>query len=113
MMTRLSVAAATAFVIAGCGTTPPPRAPAPAPLSDAVEPQAVLRAMTMVADWQLANPSAHKPYERQGAPFWAGLYELALRSSRREKYLDATRPNCENVHLAPGPPPLLSHAHPP
>ncbi|HYU37004.1 MAG TPA: hypothetical protein VEL29_03650, partial [Gemmatimonadales bacterium] len=81
MMARLSVAAATAFVIAGCGTTPPPRAPAPAPLSDGVEPQAVLRAMTTVADWQLANPSAHKPYEWQGAPFWAGLYELAVRSS--------------------------------
>src|SRR2546422_2849761 len=63
MMARLSVAAATAFVIAGCGRTLPPRAPAPAPLSDAVEPQAVLRAMTTVADWQLANPSAHKPYE--------------------------------------------------
>jgi len=51
MMARLSVAAATAFVTAGCGTTLPARAAAPAPLSDAVEPQAVLRAMTTVADW--------------------------------------------------------------
>ncbi len=111
MMARLSVAAATAFVIAGCGTTPPPRAPAPAPLSDAVEPQAVLRAMTTVADWQLANPSAHKPYEWQGAPFWAGLYELALRSSSRQRYLDAIRRNGESVQWQPGPQPFLADDH--
>src|SRR3989442_14470230 len=103
MTARLSVAAATAFVIAGCGRTLPPRAPAPAPLSDAVEPQAVLRAMTTVADWQLANPSAHKPYEWQGAPFLAGLYELALRSSRRQKYLDGIRRECEKGRGQPGP----------
>ena len=49
--------------------------------------------MTTVADWQLANPSAHKPYEWQQAPFWAGLYELAVRSSSRQKYVDAIREN--------------------
>src|SRR5256885_7558658 len=97
-----SVAAATAFVIAGCGTTHPPRAPAPAPLSDAVEPQAVLRAMNTVADWQLANPSAHKPYEWQGGPFLGGLYELAVRSSSRPKYLAAIRPDSGNVQWEAG-----------
>src|SRR2546428_9930058 len=107
-MARFSVAAVTASVIAGSGTTLPARAPAPAPLSDAVEPQAVLRAMTTVADWQLANPSAHKPYEWQGAPFWAGLYELAVRSSSREKYLDVIRRNGESVQWQPGPQPLIS-----
>jgi len=111
MMARLSVAAATAFVIAGCGTTLPARAPAPAPLSDAVEPQAVLRAMTTVADWQLANPSAHQPYEWQGAPFWAGLYELAVRSSSRQKYLDAIRRNGESAQWQPGPQPFLADDH--
>ena len=110
-MARLSVAAATAFVIAGCGTTSPPRAPAPVPLSDAVEPQAVLRAMTTVAAWQLANPSAHKPYEWHGAPFWAGLYELAVRSSSRQKYLDAIRRNGESVQWQPGPQPFLADDH--
>src|SRR5437870_12542851 len=103
MMARPSVAAATAFVIAGCGTTPPPRAPAPAPLSDAVETQAVLRAMTTVADWQLANPSAHKPYEWRGAPFWAGSYELDVRSSGRQKYLVAIRRNGQSGHVQTGP----------
>src|SRR3989442_13595786 len=105
MMARRSVPAATGFVIVGCGTTLPPRAPAPAPLSDAVEPQAVLRAMTTVADWELANPSAHKPYEWQGGPFWAGLYELALRSSGPPRYLDAIRRKGESARGQPGPQP--------
>src|SRR5438093_12872888 len=111
MMARLSVAAVTVFVNAGGGTTLPARAPAPAPLSDAVEPQAVLRAMTTVADWQLANPSAHQPYEWQGAPFWAGLYELAVRSSSRQKYLDAIRRNGESIQWQPGPGPFLADDH--
>jgi unsaturated rhamnogalacturonyl hydrolase len=82
-----------------------------APLSDAVEPQAVLRAMSIVADWQLANPSAHKPYEWQGAPFWAGLYELAVRSSNRQKYVDAIRRNGESIQWRPGPTPFLADDH--
>src|SRR5438128_799583 len=73
--------------------------------------QAVLRAMTTVADWQLANPSAHKPYEWQGAPFWAGLYELAVRSSTRQKYLDAIRRNGESVQWQPGPHAFLADDH--
>ncbi len=73
------------------------------PLSDAVDPQAVLRAMSAVADWQLANPSAHAPYEWHQAPFWAGLYELAVRSSARQKYLDAIRRHGESIQWRPGP----------
>src|SRR3989442_13812093 len=111
MMARRSVPAATGFVIVGCGTTLPARAPAPALLSNAVEPQAVLHAMTTVADWQLANPSAHKPYEWQGASFWAGLYEFALRSSSRQRYLDAIRRNGESIQWQPGPRPLLADDH--
>ena len=82
-----------------------------APVSDAVERQAVLRAMTTVADWQLANPSAHQPHEWQGAPFWAGLYELALRSDARQKYLDAIHRNGESTHWQPGPRPFLADDH--
>ncbi|HMG19558.1 MAG TPA: glycoside hydrolase family 88 protein, partial [Gemmatimonadales bacterium] len=82
-----------------------------APLSDAIEPQAVLRAMTTVADWQLANPSAHKPYEWQQAPFWAGLYELAVRSSSRQQYVDAIRRNGESIQWQPGPGRFLADDH--
>jgi len=93
-------------VLAACSTSPPP-----ASLTDIVDPQAVRRAMTTVADWQLANPSAHEPYEWQEAPFWAGLYELALRSSSGQKYLDAIRRHGETTHWQPGPQPFLADDH--
>ena len=67
--------------------------------------------MTTVADWQLANPSAHEPYEWQEAPFWAGLYELALRSSGGQKYLDAIRRHGETTQWQPGPQPFLADDH--
>src|SRR6266436_6581532 len=112
--------AAAALVLASCTTSRPPEPPTrtaavaetrATPLRDSVEPQAVRRAMTTVADWQLANPSAHEPYEWQQAPFWAGLYELALRSSSRQKYLDAIRRNGERIQWQPGPRPFLADDH--
>lgn len=112
---RLFALLSTAVVLTAlgsCRTSPPPQAPTPTTqLSDAVEPQAVLRAMTTVADWQLANLPAYKPYEWQGAPFWAGLYELAVRSSSRQKYLDAIRRNGESIQWQPGPHPFLADDH--
>src|SRR5262245_13675379 len=106
LVMKTKTVAATAFALAaqtaltGCRShVPQPASPsatvAPAgrgmPLSDALETQAILGAMTAVADWQLANPSAHKPYEWHQAPFWAGLYELAVKSSDRRRYLDEIR----------------------
>lgn len=108
---RVVGAAPTLLMLVGCSTTPPPQVPTPKPLSNAVEPEAVLRAMTTVADWQLANPSAHKAYEWQGAPFWAGLYELAVLSSSRQKYLDAIRRNGESIQWQPGPGRFLADDH--
>src|SRR5437879_8381874 len=73
---RLSVAAATGFVLAGCSTSLPLQAPAPTTaLSDAVEPQVVVRAMTIVAARQLAKPSGHTPYESQEERICEGLSE--------------------------------------
>ncbi len=103
---RLASLIAAQTVLAACSSSPPP-----ASLTDSVEPQAVRRAMTTVADWQLANPSAHEPYEWQEAPFWAGLYELALRSSSGQKYLDAIRRHGEATHWQPGPQPFLADDH--
>lgn len=67
--------------------------------------------MTDVADWQLAIGSPHKAYEWQGAPFWAGLFELALLSPHRQRYLDAIRRNGESVQWNPGPQPLYADDH--
>lgn len=38
-------------------------APAPAAFSDALEPDAIVAVMTATADWQLAHPSKHPPYD--------------------------------------------------
>jgi rhamnogalacturonyl hydrolase YesR len=67
--------------------------------------------MTAVADWQLAHPSAHLPYEWHGAPFWAGLYELALLSPDRQEYLDAIRRNGDSARWNPGPRPFHADDH--
>lgn len=118
--------AATAFALAAqtaitaCRSSISPQVPQPTtvvpagtatPLSDALETQAILRAMTAVADWQLANPSEHKPYEWHQGPFWAGLYELALRSSDRQKYLAAIRRHGESIQWQPGPRPFHADDH--
>ncbi|HEU4994195.1 MAG TPA: glycoside hydrolase family 88 protein [Gemmatimonadaceae bacterium] len=121
---RARILAATTFALAaqtaitGCRSSispPQPATVAPAgramPLSDALEPRAILRAMTAVADWQLANPSAHQPYEWHQAPFWAGVYELALHSSDRQKYLDAIRRHGESIQWQPGPRPFHADDH--
>jgi rhamnogalacturonyl hydrolase YesR len=80
-------------------------------LSDAIEPQAVVRAMTVVADWQLANPSQDKSYEWQVAPFWAGLFVFAQLSADPGKYLGAIRQNAESNEWKPGPRPFLADDH--
>ena len=67
--------------------------------------------MSAVADWQLANPSLHNPYEWHQAPFWAGLYELAVRSSDRQKYLEAIRRHGERTQWQPGPRPFHADDH--
>lgn len=75
-------------------------------ISDAVEPQAVLHAMTAVADWQLAHPSNVPPYDWQVAPFWAGLFTLAQVSGESVRYFERIRQNAESNTWKPGPRPF-------
>jgi len=88
-----------------------PYGPAPVPVSDAIEPQAVVREMTVVADWQLAHPPRDRSYEWQVAPFWAGLFVLAQVSRDSARYLDAIRRNGEANQWQPGPRPFLADDH--
>ncbi len=83
----------------------------PVTLSGSVEPEAVLRAMTIVADWQLAHPSEHKPYEWHVAPFWAGLVSFAPLSTSSRKYFAAARDNGRRNAWRPGPRPFLADDH--
>jgi rhamnogalacturonyl hydrolase YesR len=74
-------------VAVSLGLNPGVAGPASA-VSAAIEPAAILNVMERVADWQLANPSRHKPADwRQGASF-AGMMALAGISGDN-KYRDA------------------------
>jgi len=66
------VAAWVAVVAAG-----PARAPAqPGRVPADIEPRAVLSVMTAAADWQLAHPSAHEPWDWTQAAFYTGVMAL-------------------------------------
>jgi rhamnogalacturonyl hydrolase YesR len=58
------------------------------PLSDAIEPAAVLAAMERAADWQLANPSRQQPTDWVPASGYPGMMALAD-ISKNPKYHDA------------------------
>lgn len=106
----IGVVAACGVTVMACATAPPapkpPATPASVSVADAVEPRALVAAMTRVAEWQLANPSSHKPYEWHVAPFWSGLARFAAISSSPERYRDAIRRNGEANEWKPGPRPL-------
>jgi rhamnogalacturonyl hydrolase YesR len=116
---KAAVILALGATIAGCASASLPPVAMPGdrasktgvdsgPLSDAVQPQEVLRAMTVVAEWQLTNHSRHKPNEWHEATFWAGLNAFAPISSDPGKYLYEIRRNGEGNGWKPGPNPFLA-----
>ena len=95
-----------AVSLAACRSTdaPAPRAsPSPAARPSAIPPASIVASMIEVADWQLANPSAHKLWEWHQAPFWAGLHALAPLSPDPRKYRDAIRAMGEANEWSHGP----------
>lgn len=94
-VSALASTLATAL-LAGCAGTPLRASPA-------VEPEAIRRAMTAVADWQLAHPSVHAPDGWQVAPFWAGLVAFAPLATKGATYLEAAREHGRRNRWAPGP----------
>jgi unsaturated rhamnogalacturonyl hydrolase len=88
---RTAVLAALAVMLhavpvhAAAADTPAAAQAAP---SAAINPQAVLGAMERVADWQLANPSKHRPDDWTQAVGYNGIMALAGISGDR-KYRDA------------------------
>jgi len=68
-----------------------------APLSDAIEPRAILSAMERVADWQLAHPSRHDPTDWTQGAGDAGIMALAGISGD-PKYRDAMLRMGEQTH---------------
>lgn len=76
-------------------------APAGPGLTPDLEPRAVLRVMTTAADWQLAHPSTHPPYDWTQAAFYTGVMALADVSGDA-KYLAAMRAMGEANQWRPG-----------
>ncbi len=86
LLALVALALALPFAAAPLAGQPAP----PGPLSPDLEPRAVLRVMTAAADWQLAHPSAHAPYDWTQAAFYTGVMALADVSGDA-KYLAAMR----------------------
>ena len=90
----------------------PAESPATAQLAPtaAITPTAVLTVMQRVADWQLANPSKHKPTDWTQAAGYTGMMALAGISGDR-KYRDAMVGMGETNEWQPGPRPYHADDH--
>ena len=79
--TRVSVGfcGLACLLVASVAWAQPPAAPAAAPPAFAadIEKAAVLRVMSAAADWQLAHPSKHAPYDWTQAAFYTGMMAFA------------------------------------
>jgi rhamnogalacturonyl hydrolase YesR len=84
-----ATAASDGGAVVACVGQPPPRT-----FSEAIEPGAVMRAMTAVADWQLANPARWATNLWHYAAFWVGMTSLA-NVAEDPKYYDAIEKNGE------------------
>ena len=90
---------AIAVVLTGCASTK---------LS---EREGIVGVMTAVADWQLANPSKHPPYDWTHAPFWIGMNAFAPLSENPERYYAAIRAHGADNRWRPGLRPLCPDDH--
>lgn len=72
--------------------------------SAAPDKAAITKVMSAVADWQLANPSAHEPYDWTQAAFYTGVMAFAGITDN-PKYVDAMRAMGERNQWRPGPRP--------
>jgi unsaturated rhamnogalacturonyl hydrolase len=71
----------------------------------------IVEVLTAAAEWQLANPSEHPPYDWTQAPFYIGLNAFAPISRDPERYLGAVRRNGEENKWRPGTRPLCADDH--
>jgi rhamnogalacturonyl hydrolase YesR len=83
-----------------CGPAGAQLAPA-SPFSTELTQPSVIRVMTAAADWQLAHPSTHAPYDWTQAAFYTGVMALAGVSDS-PKYADAMRAVGEQNQWRPG-----------
>jgi len=95
--------AALTLLLAGCSTA--------RVFDDRLERKEIVRVMTAVADWQLAHPSRHPPYDWTQAPFYIGLNAFAPLSHDPSRYYEAVRRNGIENRWRPGLRPLCADDH--
>ncbi|HEX6177413.1 MAG TPA: glycoside hydrolase family 88 protein [Thermoanaerobaculia bacterium] len=98
-----------AALAASCVSTP--RTTPSTPFIDAPEAAAIVRVMTAAAEWQLAHPSQHPPYDWTQAPFWIGVTAFAPLSTDPQRYLDAVERHGAGIDWRPGLRPLCADDH--
>lgn len=99
---RVSALIICAAVASGCASTR---------FSEAIERKAIIDVLTAAAEWQLAHPSKHPPYDWSQAPFYIGLNVFAPLSPDPQRYLAAVRRNGEENRWRPGLRPLCADDH--
>ncbi len=97
--TVVFVLVVSASASAQAGAPPPPQASAA--FAADVEPRAILRVMTAAADWQLAHPSAHDPWDWTQAAFYTGMMAFS-KVTDDGKYVAAMRAMGEKNQWRPG-----------
>jgi len=99
----VGIAAVTALVSspAFAQTSATKAASQAAPFSGDIEPRAILRVMTAAADWQLAHPSSHDPWDWTQAAFYTGVMAFT-RVTDDGKYVAAMRTMGEKNLWRPG-----------
>jgi unsaturated rhamnogalacturonyl hydrolase len=100
---RLRMTLSLALLLTGCASS--------APFSDALDKNAIRDVLTAAAEWQLAHPSKHPPYDWTQAPFYIGLNAFAPISHDPQRYRDAARRNGEDNRWRPGLRPLCADDH--
>ena len=100
---RRQILVVSALVPVWAGVTPPAVAqPAQPPaFAGDLTRAAVRRVMTAAADWQLAHPSDHAPYDWTVAAFYTGVMALSDLSDS-PKYYDAMKGIGERNQWRPG-----------
>ena len=99
----VGIAAVTALVSspAFAQTSATKAASQAAPFSGDIEPRAILRVMTAAADWQLAHPSSHDPWDWTQAAFYTGVMAFTMVTDDG-KYVAAMRTMGEKNLWRPG-----------
>jgi unsaturated rhamnogalacturonyl hydrolase len=90
-------------MVALAATAVPAQGPAKTPQAFSAEPDkaAIVKVMSAAADWQIAHPSSHEPYDWTQAAYYTGMMAFAGITDN-PKYADAMKAMGERNQWRPG-----------